>query len=136
MKRKILCLMIGLSLMGTSTAIAGEHLVNVVWNMNQPVYLGNEGGTNYYAEQLDLDIGLTRFFLTVNGVINRNIHGSIACTGTGFTNALDDYFLGMQCGYLSIDAYINGQTLNGTIDVYQGNTKISTGNLTYVGIYD
>jgi hypothetical protein len=133
MKRTILCLMIGLSLMGTSTAIAGDNLANVVWNSS--VYLGNEGGTSYFAQQLDLDIGLTKYYLTVNGTVTVNIGGSIPCTGTGFTTASNDFFLGMQCGILTINAYIDGQNLNGIIDVYQGDTDISTGDMTFVGMY-
>lgn len=133
MKRIIFTLVISLCLMGTSTVFAGDNLANVVWNTN--VYLGNEAGTNYFAQQLDLDIGLTKYYLTVNGAVSVNIGGSIPCTGTGFITASNDYFLGMQCGILTINTFIDGQNFHGTIDVYQGDIDISTGNLTYVGMY-
>lgn len=133
MKRIIFTLVISLCLLGTSTAFAGDNLANFVWNTN--VYLGNEGGASYFADQLDLDIGLTKYYLTVNGSVTVNIGGSIPCAGTGFITASDDYFLGMQCGILTINTFIDGQTLNGDIDVYQGDIDISTGSLTYVGMY-
>lgn len=133
MKKIIICLVIGLCLAGTPAAFAGENLVNVVWETD--VYLGTEGGSDYYAQLLDLDIGLTKYYLTVNGAITVDIGGSIPCTGTGFTTAADDYFLGMQCGVLTINALIDGQNLDGTIDVYLGDTDISFGTLTFDGMY-
>ncbi len=135
MKKLMICLFVLFWLSGASSVFAGEQLANVVWNTNVFAGYDSNNGNALFANKIDLDIGLTDYYYTVNGVLMMTNNKWLPCTGTGYTTSENTVFLGLTCGTSNVSLNVNNNTLNGTISLINDNMSIDSGYVTLQGVY-